>query len=479
MLIYFAVVGWETDTFLFFMLLSGLYYATLHGGTWATPIVILAVSVIYFWMAIWYRQKYGQYRSTPDSIKLLQTIRKEILSTKIDPLTQNTKSVCNELLKGSGVYSLVDKSTTALVNWRPLTVRLAGYLGGITTTYDGVFDMTKGTQLALAQGARAFVFDIDYLDATPCLPVVINRDDAGYMRSLHTGSIKEGCQALADKAFATNYDPVIVIVYIRRLPEGDQQQRTFLAGIAKSLNPLSTYHLGSTEQGNFHNCLSEANLFTSPIMNYQKKFIILTNYDTTALPAKSNPKDSLNFWTNARIYRDPSGLGSILGDVTPAPPPSPPAYAQVGVATQFLNIGKSDQNAFIQGTTSASANTFKIALGPIKYSYTAEELNTLLNKLGIQCVPIDVVTLSALEKHEDTIKTNTTATQLSDLAVFTNKDDPLSFWSHAGWSRKLLKGEPSTTPVVSPIQGYIVSKSTVPTRPSAATNSQGGLVSIQ
>jgi len=443
MSIYFSVVGWETDTFCFFIVLTGLYYATLHGGTWAIPIVILALSVVYFWLAFWYRQKYSQYRSTPESVKLLQTIRKEILSSKIDPLTQNTNSVCSKLLNKKDLYALINPDSTALVNWRPLTVRLTGYLGGMNTSYDGVFDMTKGTQLALSQGARAFVFDIDYLDVSPCKPVIINRDDAGYMRSLHTGSIKEACQALANKAFETNYDPVIVIVYIRRLPEGDQQKANFLGAIAQALNPLSRYHLGSTEQGNFHSCLSESILFTSPITNYQKKFIVLTNYDTTALPAKSNPKDSLNFWTNARIYRDPSGLSSTLGDVTPVPPPSPPPYAQVGSAIQYMNISKADQNAFIQGTTSASANTFKIALGAVKYSFSTAELTILLNQLGIQCVPIDVVALSALPKHEDTIKNavKTVPAKLSDLTEPTNKDDPLSFWAYSGWSRKLLPGE--------------------------------------
>ena len=482
MMIYFSVVGWETETFCFFIVLTGLYYATIHGGPYATPIILVSLMLIYFWMALWYKQKYGQYRSTPESVELLLTIRKQILSTIIDPLAHNTTSVCKNVLDGSKAYGLVAENTTALVNWRPLTVRLAGYLGGINSTYDGVFDMTKGIQLALSQGARAFFFDIDYLDVSPCKPVVVNRDDSGYMRSLHTGSIKEACQTLADKAFETNYDPVIVMVYMRRIPEGMTQQSKYLSAIAQQLNPLSKYHLGSTEQGNFYNCLSESTLFTSPITNYQKKFIVLTNYDTSAIVSNiSNPTDNLHFWTNARIYRDPSGLGSGLGNVTPAPPPSPPPYAQIGVAKQFINISKADQPAFIQGTTSASANTFKIALGPVNYSFSTGELMILLNQLGIQCVPIDVVALSALPAHDETIKAAATAPEtLSDLTVAINLDDPMSFWAYSGWSRKLLKGEPTTTtnlPV--PIQGYVPAAPTPPKAPSQATNSQGGMVSIR
>ena len=479
MIIYFSVVGWQTDTFCFFILLSGLYYTATQGGAYATPVIIGALSIIYFWMGIWYHMKYGQYRSTPESVNRLLTIRRQVLSTAIDPLRQTTYSTSKRLLEKIGVYSQIPYSKTPLVNWRPLSVRLAGYLGGINnTSYDGVFDMTKGIQLALAQGARTFVFDIDYLDESPCAPVIINRDENGYMRSLHTGSIREGCKTLAEKAFTENFDPVIVVIYMRRIPTSTSQSKSYLSAIAMALDPLSANHLGSNEQGNFHNCRSEALLFTSPITNFQKKFIILTNYDTTSLPQVSNPKDSLDFWTNARLYRDPSGLSSSLGDVTPAPPPSPPAYAQVGDAKQFINIGKADQKAFIQGTTSASANTFKIALGPVNYTYTTAELNILLNQLGIQCVPMDVIGLSALPEHQRTLNT-IQEPQLANLSLYTNDKDPLSFWTYGGWSRKLLTDEPTTNQLLlSPIQGYIIPSAVAPTAPSIKTNSNGGLVSI-
>jgi hypothetical protein len=113
--------------------------------------------------------------------------------------------------------------------------------------------------------------------------------------------------ALTRYSFNTNYDPVLVIIYLRRIPRGRTQKDIFFKALAASLDPLSTFHLGTTEQGNFHNCRSEKNLFTSEITNFQKKFIVMCNYNTNLLTNTPNPKDNLDFWTNARIYLDENG----------------------------------------------------------------------------------------------------------------------------------------------------------------------------
>lgn len=456
-----------------------------------TLIGIFVLMFIYFQMAFWYSYTYGQYRSTPSSIEKLLTIRRELLSTAIDPLVQNTESVCSQIIRKNGVYSQITTDAGALVNWRPLTTRLTGYLGGINSARDGVFDMVKGVQLALSQGSRAFIFEIDYLNDYPCLPVIIMRDDKGYMRSLHTGSIKVACQTLAQMAFVRNYDPVMIILYLRRIPKTQTQQTKFFGGIASSLDPLSMYHLGTNEQGNFHNCRSESILFTSPITNYQKKFIVLCNYNTTVLPSTPNPKDNLDFWVNARIYSDPSGISGALGSVTTTVPNGQIPYAQVGSTTQLLNIGSADQLAYVQ----TSSNTFKIALSAVEFTFSPTQLNLLLNTLGIQCVPLDVIALSALPAHQATLQSMVPPVppkRLNELANATNTGDLLSYWTYSGWSRKLIINTGSTSniegytnpapvapiPLAKPIQGFIIPPPIVPKRPPPSTNSNGGLVSI-
>jgi hypothetical protein len=440
------------------------------------PILLIVLMSIFFSMGTWYKHKYGRYRSTEDSINELLTLRRYKLGSSIDPLAANNQSVCSNLLSKVAPYSQIKENETAMVNWRPLTVRLAGYLGGDVTQRDGVFDMVKGIQLALHLGARSFIFDIDYLEELPCEPVVINRDGGGVMRSLHAAAIVDGIKTLNEMAFSKNYDPVIIVIYLRRLPPGKSQKDTFFKAIAAALDPLSSYHLGSTEQGNFHNCRSESNLFTSPITNFQKKFIILCNYNTNLLPSTSNPKDNLDFWVNARLYLDESGKSSSLGDVTTVVPAGQVPYAQVGDSSQFLMIPDSEKSNFKE----RSSNTFKIALSTTEYVFSTNEMSTLLNTLGIQCVPFDVIRLGDADCHTSTIIRKSENPDLPALSNATNPNSPLSFWTYAGWSRKnIIEGFTDKVPVSAPIPGFIIPSPVVPKKPHSSMNSNGGLVSIR
>jgi len=451
-------------------------------GMWkiGVPVLLIALTIIYLSLGMWYKNQYGLYRSEATSIQNLLTVRKHTLALAIEPLTANTTSVCEEFLRKRGVYTQITKNATAIVNWRPMTVRMAGYLGGDNTVLDGVFDMDKGIQLALHTGARCFIFDVDFLDNRPCEPCLIHRDDQGIMRSLHTGSIKDGMISLNKRAFSQNYDPVIVVVYLRRLPEGKKQKANFFKALAASMDPLSTYHLGSTEQGNFHNCRSESHLFTSEITNFQKKFIVLCNYNTNLLPSTPNPKDNMDFWTNARLYIDESGKSSTLGSVTNTVPNGQIPYAQVGATSQLLMIPDSDKAAYKE----KSSNTFKVALSSMSDTFTTTQLSTLLSSLGIQCVPLDVVRLASSPNYTTTLTNARPPNALEDLSNSTNPSDPLSFWTYAGWSRKnIIDGfenpEPAlTVPVSAPIPGFIIPKPILPKKPPPSTNSNGGLVNI-
>jgi hypothetical protein len=441
------------------------------------PVLFILLAVMYFTMSLWYKNQYGLYRSEPDSINNLLTIRRQFLQSKIGPLTPNDKSVCSELLGKRDIYSQITENKTAIVNWRPLTVRMAGYLGGDKTARDGVFDMNVGIQLALQCGARCFIFDIDFLEDRPCEPRLIHRDDQGIMRSLHTGSIKDGMDALHRMAFNNNYDPVLVVVYLRRIPLGTKQQSSFFRAVASALDPLSTYHLGSTEKGNFHNCRSESKLFTSEITNFQKKFIVLCNYNTNLLPSTSNPKDNLDFWTNARLYVDESGKSASLGSVTSSVPNGQVVYAKIGSTQQLLQVPQDATSNYKTG----SSNTFTIAMGSVDDTFTPTQLSTLMNTLGIQSVPIDVLRLAADPKHVKTLTDVPPPQDLNALSNATNPEDPLSFWTYAGWSRKkIIEGfeDMKPVPVAASIPGFIIPKAVVPKKPPPSTNSNGGLVNI-
>jgi hypothetical protein len=461
------------------------------------PVFLVIIIVYFFVMGSMHNMTHNSVRSTQESVNSLVAMRRGVLSNSIDPLVKVERSVCSELLKNPRTvpYSLIHKADEgtgdqrSLVNWRPLTVRLTGYLGGPDgSAMDGVFNMDSGVRHALHLGARGFFFDIDYLDATPCEPVVVFRDDEAVMRSLHTGSIKDGMQVLANKAFETNYDPVLITLYLRRVPAGESQKGNFFKNIAAALNPLASNHLGLTDNGNFHNCNSESKVFLSPITMYQKKFIVLVNYDTSFLPRTRNPKDNLHYWTNARIYADPSGPGVALGYVTTTAPTAPAAVAHVGLASQLLKIGSTDKPAYVR----SSIITFKIALSSPDYKYNTAELNILLNELGIQCVPLDVLRLGVTAEHRKTLNSTALPRTLAGLSDKTNINDPLSFWTYAGWSWKNLEefkreafqdykeGFQETAPVepIKPIPGFVIPKPLVPKKPSSKMNSNGGLVNV-
>jgi hypothetical protein len=406
--------------------------------TFAIPLLFIIIFIAFLSLGLSFKSGPGKYRSSPESINQLLAVRRNQIGLTIDPLPPNNTSVSMAIVNKTAPYVTpqINNTNIALLQWRPLTVRLAGYLSGENSSSDGVFDMVKGIHAALSLGARAFVFDIDYLDNKPCEPVLIHRDSGGIMRSLHTGSIYEGMNTLNDMAFKSNYDPVVIILYLRRTPPGKSQKTSYFNAIAAALDPLSTYHLGLTEQGNFHGCNSESSLFQGDITSYQKKFIVLCNYNTTLLPQTNNPKDNLNFWVNARLYQHELSTSSSLGEVTKKISSGGIAYAKVGDTSDFLTTPGSTKTAtadFQQGTLA----TWTLALGPIVEELNTSQIHTLLNILGVHCVPIDVIRLGESPDHQETIKTMKTSAniQISDLVTATNPLDELSFWTYGGWSR--------------------------------------------
>jgi hypothetical protein len=120
-------------------------------------------------------------------------------------------------------------------------------------------------------------------------------------------------------------------------------------------------------------------------------------------------------------------------------------------------------------------------MGSMEDIFTAAQLSTLLNTLGIQSVPMDVLRLAADAKHVKTLTNPQPPQDISALSNATNPADPLSFWTYAGWSRKkIIEGfeDMKPVPVAGNIPGFIIPKAVVPKKPPPSTNSNGGLVNI-
>jgi hypothetical protein len=51
------------------------------------PVLLVLLAIMYFTMSLWYKNQYGLYRSQPDSINNLLTIRRQFLQSNRGPLT--------------------------------------------------------------------------------------------------------------------------------------------------------------------------------------------------------------------------------------------------------------------------------------------------------------------------------------------------------------------------------------------------------
>jgi hypothetical protein len=377
------------------------------------------------------------FTETPNSIATLLSVRRNTLGS-IKPAS--FVSVTTNLPPATGgqvPWSSMNEQYQALYNWRPLTVRLVGYLGGSNGLENGVFDMNFGVRSALNLGTRCFLFDIDYLEVAPCRPLLLYRDKTGYKRSLNSGSILDGMTALSNNAFTNNTDPILIILYLHRIPPGKKQQERFFLNLAQSLNPLATKHLGSIGSSKYFNCGSESTLFITPITTYANKFIVCVNYDTSQLKATTNLTDNLHYWNNARIYQDPQGIDKTLGSVTPSVAQGGSARIKVASTDQILNIAEAAQATYAVSCSSV----FTISLAPPEHEYTNAQMETLLNKLGVQCVPLDVLSLGINPNHAaakaEILRNKPTPTRV-ELSTdnSTSKKDPLSYWYYAPWSFK-------------------------------------------
>lgn len=489
-----------------------------EGLKFGIPVFLVGAAIICISFSVSVSMNRGAYTKETNSVNTLISVRNQKIQsdTRNITLPDAFKSVCSELIRSprrelySGVITS-EYNHSALVNFRPLTVRLGGYLNGISSTSAGVFDMDNGIQTAIKFGARSFIFDINYDKASPCVPIIVNEQANGNFDSLNTASVSDAMTALNRYAFSNNnYDPVIIVLYIKRIPPGKKQQAAFFVAIARAMAPLTPNFLGTSSTGiKFHTCTSESQLFTSPITNYQKKFIVLSNHDPIMLPSVTSLTDNLHYWTNARLYRDTSVQGTAVG-ITPMVETSA-IYATIGNAQALLNISavrdsatnKSQQMVYEE----RNRNIYKIAICPLEnvsslfdipdLSVTRNNLATLLNVMGINSVPLDVITLISKQCYAN-MNANTRAViegRTANLYDYTDRTNVLSYWALSGWSMRRLIDTAGFTDynensmreegfVDKPKQEivyattFVIPKSIPPKKPNPSTNSNGGLVSI-
>ena len=209
------------------------------------------------------------------------------------------------------------------VNFHVLTARFGGYLGPFK---DGYMDPDQYAYNALKMGFRSIMIEIDYYDTCNYEPRLAIRDVNGRAMSLEPttpectkgADIKALASAIRKYAFtnavANPNDPLIIILYILRVPPRDKtgkQVLNYLSTIAEAMEPLLDKSIDSLGSGGtFSRQQQESTLLTLPITDLAGHVIFMTNADTTGFRNQSyRPSKDLDYIVNLRLTYQQAKLG--------------------------------------------------------------------------------------------------------------------------------------------------------------------------
>lgn len=307
-----------------------------------------------------------------------------------------------------------EKDELKLMNLQPLTVKQAGFIGPLDA---GVFQEATAVTNTLKAGVRTFFFQIDYHEDSnkdPKLfpgvkePCLLYRDDSGVLTSTNAGSILKMSQAIADIGFSNSVpsqnDPIVIVLYGARVPADPvTDPKGYLAyctKIASQLKPLAPFHLGMTAHGDYHRQALQGQLFTTPFKSFEKKVIIVSNFDTSLYRSVAKmgslgippyaPADDLDYWTHAQIYKDDAGLNvgaSSLG-VTAVAPPNIPTRAKIFTIDSIRAVIKGGDPA-VSAWATKNKSVFTVIVPNSMTNPSYDEINTIVKKMGVNVLPFD------------------------------------------------------------------------------------------
>ena len=317
---------------------------------------------------------YSSKIASPSTVKRVIRDRVALLNAAIEPTAGKKKSI----------YEMpLPEDQALLLNYQPISCRLAGYLDPLQ---DGVFAEADAIRLGLAAGARLFIVEISR--ASDGRPALVARDSMGYKRSLNDGSIQKVCESLVNKTD----DPIVLVLYIYDAPDKTKTPElylSFLSQIARALEPIIPQHLGLTSVGDFTRQKKENELFSFAPNFYKGKIVVLCNADTSGFrdPARLgikrtfSPKEDLDFFVHARLYKAEDG-GAELGITEVA---TGAVKAQV-VSDSYFLLTPPDK---VTSAVNTTRNTFTIVMKKDPtFTPTDKVIDILYKTYGVQSIPL-------------------------------------------------------------------------------------------
>jgi hypothetical protein len=348
-------------------------------------IVLVILITVFLIMII---SRYAAKIASPSTVKKVIRDRVALLNAAIEPTAGKKKSI----------YEMpLPEDQALLMNYQPISCRLAGYLDPLQ---DGAFAEADAVRLGLAAGARLFVLEISR--ASDGRPALVARDSMGYKRSLNDGSIQKVCESLVNKTD----DPIVLVLYIHDAPDKTKTPElylSFLSQIARALEPLIPQHLGLTSVGDFTRQKKENELFSFAPNFYKGKIVVLCNADTSGFrdPGRLgvkrtfSPKEDLDFFVHARIYKAEGG-GAELGITEVAT-----GAAKVHIVSDsYFLLTPPDK---VTSAVNTTRNTFTIVMKKDPtFTPTDKVFDILYKTYGVQSIPLP---LNILAKNSGTTAT--------------------------------------------------------------------------
>lgn len=340
---------------------------------------------------------YFATKPTSSDIALSQL---QLFNGTISSLTQERASI-KDYLETKELQSF--KENAVLVNYAPLTVVNAGYLGPAD---GGSFD-PQALRLSLDLGFRCFIFSIDFYTGSqkdsklfgksrePCL---LYRDQNDVLRSANSGDLKLMFNALAQQAFApglaTGKDPLILILDFKNTPDRIQNQQEyidFLGLVSVALAPFKSTLLTTLNTVPFTALQNPGLLLVQPIEDLQGKTLIFTNANTdvftdplvtSELKAEKNLRNYIHgtFYSSSGDDIPKDGVTSIA-----------PKGTQLTEGRQRVSYWLSTPSKNLADAQAKTNNALTLSDYDTPYANIAnKDRDALLNTYGVQIIPFTI-----------------------------------------------------------------------------------------
>lgn len=209
----------------------------------------------------------------------------------------------------NGPVARMPENQRLLINTDVFSCRYAGYLGPLA---NGIYSEDDAVRIACEAGVRLFVVEVGMMK-DHVSPVLVARNSAGAHVGNTYGSLKAVASALRTHGFAYGRsDPLMVYIHVHEYPNIGTEPKNYFAfcsTLATQLGPLESHFLTDSSRGPYSRQGREADLFYTPVKEFSKSVILMTNLDTTCFRKSSDygidavkPAQDLDFMVHVRVY---------------------------------------------------------------------------------------------------------------------------------------------------------------------------------